>query len=75
MGKSKSRIFRKGINDQMPTISREEAIAQAAESLNSREIKEAKRLIAIFGLNAEELLEAGASYESVKSIKNLLNDD
>ena len=75
MGKSKSRIFRKGINDQLPTISREEAIRQAADSLNDRNIKEAKRLIAIFGLSAEELLEEGASYESVKSIKNVFNND
>jgi hypothetical protein len=75
MGKSKSRIFRKGINDKIPTISREEAIHQASAALNEGDMKNAKRLIAIFGLTAEELLEDGASYEVVKSIKNVFNND
>lgn len=75
MGKSKSRIFRKGINDQLPTISRVDAIIQASKNLNNGNIKEAKRYIAIFNINAEELLENGASYESVVSIKSILNND
>lgn len=75
MGKSKSRIFRKGINNKIPTISRDEAIHQGSAALNEGDIKNAKRLIAIFGLTAEELLEDGASYEAVKSIKNVFNND
>lgn len=72
MGKSKSRIFRKGINDQITKISREDATKNAVKFLNSNNHNEARDLITMFGLGAEELLEAGASYESVLALKNLL---
>ncbi len=75
LGKSKTRIFRKGITDKLPTISRHEAIIQATKFLNSRDFNDAKRLIEIFGLSAEELLEEGASYEAVKSIKSVFNNE
>ena len=71
MGKSKSRIFRKGINNQLTNMTREDAVNSAAKLLNSGDSIEAKNLITLFGLNAEEVLEAGASYESVVSIKNI----
>lgn len=75
MGKSKTRIFRKGKNDLILKMSRTEAILEAAKFLNENNNIEAHNLITMFGLNAEELLEAGASYESVTSIKNLLGVD
>lgn len=34
--------------------------------------KEVYSLITLFGISAEEILEAGASYEAVKGIENLL---
>lgn len=71
MGKSKSRIFRKGINDQFTTMTRETAVNETAKFLNSRNITEAHNLITMFGLTAEEILEAGASYESVVAMKNI----
>lgn len=71
MGKSKARIFRKGKNDLMPKISRDDAIAFAVENLEKAEITEAKRYITMFCLSAEELLESGASYETVVAIKNI----
>ncbi len=71
MGKSKTRILRKGINDQFMKMSRETAVIKTAKFLNSGSSSEAKNLITMFGLGAEELLEAGASYESVISMKNL----
>lgn len=72
MGKSKARIFHKGIHDQLTNISREEAITKTAKYLNDADIPNARSLITMFGLNAEEILEAGASYESVVAIKNIL---
>ena len=72
MGKSKSRIFRKGVNDYIPTISRQDAIKNAIKKLEIQEIREATDIITMFGLGAEELLENGASYESVTAIKNIL---
>ena len=71
MGKSKARILRKGINDQIPKITREDAINLAVESLKNADINGAKNNITLFSLSAEELLEAGASYESVVAIKNI----
>lgn len=71
MGKSKSRIFRKGINDRFMKMSRTDAVTEASKLLNLHNTTEAKNLITMFGLSAEELLEAGSSYESVVSIKNL----
>ena len=72
MGKSKSRIFRKGVNEYMPRVSRQDAILEAIKNLESQDIKSAINIITRFGLDAEELLEAGASYETVMAVKNIL---
>ncbi|MBD5402446.1 hypothetical protein HDR58_06560 [bacterium] len=73
MGKSKSRIFRKGINDQISKISRTDAISEVVKYLNQNNNSEAHNLITMFGLSAEEILEAGASYEAVIAMKNIFN--
>lgn len=75
MGKSKTRIFRKGINDQITKITRQDAVIEAAKYLNSGETAQARNLITMFGLGAEEILEAGASYESVLSMKNIFENN
>lgn len=71
MGKSKSRILRKGINNQIPKMSRQEAVEKSVECLKKSEIVEASRLITFFGLSAEEILEGGADFESVVAIKDI----
>jgi hypothetical protein len=71
MGKSKTRIFRKGINNQLPKITREDAIKSAVKELKNSNLAEAKRYITLFALGAEDLLEANASYESLVAIKNI----
>lgn len=71
MGKSKTRILRKGINNQFTTMTREQAVADAVKNLEHNYTNNAKDLITMFGLSAEELLEAGASYESVKAIEKI----
>ncbi len=71
MGKSKARILRKGINDQLPKISREDAVKLTVQNLEKADITTAKHYITLFCLSAEEILEAGASYESVVAIKNI----
>lgn len=71
MGKSKSRILRKGINNQIPTMSREDAISKTVFSLEKNDIATAKDFITFFGLSADEILEGGASYEAVVAIKNI----
>lgn len=71
MGKSKKRIIYKGKNDQFTNLTRVEAIQNVVELLNSGD-RQAYSLITLFGLTAEEILEAGASYEVVKGVENLL---
>ena len=71
MGKSKSRIFRKGINDRITRLTREDAVQETVKFLNANNNVEARNLITMFGLSAEEVLEAGASYEAVVALKNL----
>ena len=71
MGKSKKRIIYKGKNLQFSNLSREDAVKEAVNMLNSS-MKDAYSLITLFGLTAEEMLEAGASYEAVKGMENLL---
>ncbi len=71
MGKSKKRIIYKGKNLQLTNLTREEAVKAAVEFLNSNS-KEAYSLITLFGLTAEEILEAGASYEAVKGMESIL---
>lgn len=71
MGKSKTRIFRKGKNDILPKITREDAIKEVVKRLSDNNSIDAKSLITMFGLSAEELLESGASYEAIISMKNL----
>ena len=71
MGKAKKRSLHLGINDRFSKLSREDAVQTVAEMLNSGD-KDAYDLITLFGLSAEEILEAGASYEAVKGVGTIL---
>lgn len=74
MGKSKKRILHKGINDKFSTLSREGAITEVVGALNTKRLDaDAKDLISLFGLSAEELLEGGALYEDIIGIRAILN--
>lgn len=71
MGKAKKRSFKLGINDRFSNLKREDAVNEAVSLLEKLD-SDAYNIITLFGLSAEELLEAGASYESVKSIQGIL---
>ncbi len=71
MGKAKKRSFQLGINNQFSSLSREDAVKTVVKLLE-RNDREADNLITLFGMSAEEILEAGATYEAVKSKKGLL---
>jgi len=70
MGKAKKRSFALGINKQIPSITREQAVEKAVKIIENRQ--EVLELISLFGLSAEELLEAGATYEDVMSLGELV---
>lgn len=71
MGKAKKRSFQLGINDRVSNLSREDAVNMVVDMLKSGD-NNVYGLVTLFGFSAEELLEAGASYESVVGIKGLL---
>lgn len=71
MGKAKKRSFQRGINDRISNLSRTDAAKMVVEMLKSGN-EELYGLVTLFGFSAEELLECGASYESVMGIKGLL---
>ncbi len=70
MGKSKQRIIRKGKYVPFERMSREDAICAVVKLLevDTRAVYE---LVTLFGLGAEELLEAGASYEAVSGLEGI----
>ena len=70
MGKAKKRIIARGKHEQLSNLTRSEAIKIAVERLTKKE--NADDIITLFGLRAEELLESGADYESIKSLRGLL---
>lgn len=71
MGKAKKRSLHLGINDRFSRLSRSEAIEAVVDMLNKGD-KDVYSLITLFGLTAEEILEAGADYEIVKGLGNFL---
>lgn len=71
MGKAKKRSFQLGIYNQFSSLSREEAVKTVVKLLETND-RDADNLITLFGMSAEEVLEAGASYEAVKSKEVLL---
>ena len=76
MGKAKKRSLQLGIHDRLSKLeplSREEAIEAVVEMLKEGRHIDVYGLITLFGLTAEELLEGGASYESVVSLGNIFN--
>ena len=70
MGKAKKRSIARGKHDQLTNLTRGEAIVMALEKISNNE--DADNIITLFGLKAEELLEAGADFEVVKSLRGIL---
>lgn len=72
MGKSKRRILHNGSNNLMMNLKREDALIYVVKACCAKNIcLDARNLLSLFGFSAEELLEAGASYEDVKGLINL----
>ena len=70
MGKAKRRSIALGRHNQISNLSRNDAIISVVEKLSKQE--DVAELITLFGLSAEELLEAGANYEDIKSLRGLV---
>lgn len=70
MGKSKRRIIAKGKYKQLENFTRDEAILFVLNNIKKKE--DVFEVVSLFGLRADELLEAGADYEDVKTLGSLL---
>lgn len=66
MGKAKKRSIALGRHNQITNLSRKDAIKIILDKINNNENPD--DIISLFGITAEELLEAGADYEIVKSL-------
>jgi hypothetical protein len=75
LGKSKRRIIARAKNSNSDMcLTRQDAINIVYESLiDNNCTKKAQEIIGLFGLSAEELAEAGLSYEILKALGKTLN--
>ena len=70
MGKSKKRILNKNTSTSGTALKRDEAIKSIIKNIKvNRNKKETENLINLFGITTEELLESGAAFEEISSIK------
>lgn len=79
MGKAKKRGFQNCINTGMSLgalpscCSREDAVSFVIKNISADNLgPETKYVISLFGITAEELSEAGASYEALVALKAVL---
>ena len=71
MGKAKRRNLKQGINDKFRYLTRESALESVIKNIENRE--EVIDTITLFGFSAEEMLEAGATYEDIMSFGGLVS--
>ncbi len=70
MGKAKRRSFQQGINNKFQYMTRESALDNVVKNIDNK--NEVIDTITLFGFTAEEMLEAGASYEDVMAFGGLV---
>ena len=70
MGKAKRRSLNQGINNKFQYMTRESALQSVIENLDKR--IDVMDTITLFGFTAEEMLEAGAEYEDIMALGNLV---
>ena len=70
MGKAKRRSLNQGVNNKFQYMTRESALNSVVENLSKK--SDIMDTITLFGFTAEEMLEAGAEYEDVLALGNLV---
>ncbi len=71
MGKAKRRSLKQGIHDKFQYMTRESALDSVIRNIDNK--NEVIDTITLFGFTAEEMLEAGASYEDVMAFGGLVS--
>lgn len=73
MGKSKKRNLNKITDKDSVTLKRSEVVMKIISDIHNNDINNnTVKYINLFGITAEELSEAGALYEELSAVKNLL---
>lgn len=68
MGKAKQRCFRKCKPYSSMIMTREDTVKKIVRHFGSNDFdRDVKNMISLFGITAEELSEAGATYEELKA--------
>ncbi len=70
MGKAKKRSLQLGIHDKFRYMTRETALNTVVSNIDKR--SEVLDIITLFDFSAEEMLEAGASYEDVMAFGGIV---
>ena len=70
MGKAKRRSLNQGINNKFQYMTRESALDSVVKNLDKK--YDIIDTITLFGFTAEEMLEAGAEYEDVMALGNMV---
>ena len=70
MGKAKRRSLNQGINNKFQYMTRESALDSVVKNIDKKH--DISDTITLFGFSAEEILEAGAEYEDVLALGNLV---
>ncbi len=74
MGKAKKRNFNKNTDIIGSVIKRKTVVDDVICAIKNNNFStDIKNNITLFGITAEELLEAGASIEEISAVKNVLN--
>lgn len=74
MGKCKKRNFNKYKNNEALSLKRADAVNSIIKDIkNNNYSEQTKDLITLFGITAEELSEAGATYEELMAIKYIFS--
>lgn len=72
MGKSKKRIFNKN-KISGTSIKRVDAVRDVLKNIKNNVLDtDTKNLLSLFGISAEELAEAGATYEELMALKSFI---
>ena len=75
MGKCIKRTINNSKNNSIKFMTREDAVSSVFKTLKKKEIdfEHAVKTISLFGITAEELSEAGVSYENLKALGSLID--
>ena len=76
MGKCIKRTLYNSINDSTKYMTREDAVSSVFNIFNKKtkiNFKKAIDTISLFGITAEELSEAGVSYENLKALGSVID--